>query len=107
MTVERASWALCGLILATAIGASGPTSAQTSAPATDTPAARPVEQTSDFWRELRQPGHRRVAVLMRHGRVLVARAMQERSNQRPHLYAAWLEGAIERFRRAHALVPVS
>ena len=70
---------------------------------------RPIAETSDFWREVRQPGVSRAEVLIRHARILAGRAqraLREQPNNPPrHVAAAWYEGAIQRCRRALELTP--
>ncbi|HJL06668.1 MAG TPA: tetratricopeptide repeat protein [Polyangiaceae bacterium LLY-WYZ-15_(1-7)] len=73
--------------------------AQTAEPAAE---AHALDETADFWREVRQPGYQRSRVLLRHGIRMLLRLREER---RPHVRAAILEGALERFQRAHLLVP--
>jgi len=69
--------------------------------------SRPLEQTSDFWRELRAPGQRRARTLIEHARRLVRKALRETEGPRPqpHVRAAYLEGAIERLRLARRYAP--
>ncbi|MCA9612519.1 MAG: hypothetical protein H6721_00455 [Sandaracinus sp.] len=61
-----------------------------------------LETTASFWREVREPGWQRSRELVRHGQRLLLEAAETPD---PYLRAAHLEGAIERFRRAHALAP--
>lgn len=64
--------------------------------------SRPVEQTSDFWRELRQPGHRRAQQLLGQGIRMLQAAAQE---NRPFRKAALVGNALARFTLARAHVP--
>ncbi len=68
---------------------------------------RPLEQTADFWRELRAPGQRRARTLTEHALRLVLKANRETEGPRPRPYvrAAYLEGAIERLRLARRHAP--
>lgn len=68
---------------------------------------RPLEQTADFWRELRAPGQRRAHTLLEHALRLVLEAVRETEGPRPRPYvrAAYLEGALERLRLARRHAP--
>ncbi len=90
-TLARAAWVLCVAMLA------GPAQAQES--------ARPLAETSDFWREVRRPGARRARELLRQAAGHARRADQIRPGQAEHMRAAYLENAIVRLERARALVP--
>lgn len=61
-----------------------------------------LDTTASFWREVREPGWRRSRELLRHGQRMLLQASEAPD---PYARAAILEGAIERFRRAHALAP--
>jgi len=63
---------------------------------------RPVDQTSDFWRELRQPGHRRAQQLLSQGIRMLQTASQE---SRPFRKAALIGNALARFTLARSHVP--
>lgn len=65
-------------------------------------AQRPLEQTSDFWREVREPGTRRAQTLLRHG---LRFYVLWRRTESPHERAAHLESAIERFALARQHSP--
>lgn len=64
--------------------------------------SRPVDQTSDFWRELRQPGHRRAQQLLTQGIRMLQSASQE---SRPFRKAALIGNALARFTLARSHVP--
>lgn len=68
-------------------------------------AQRPLEQTSDFWREVREPGTRRAQTLLRHGIRFYDMATDRALAEQPHMRAAHLESAIERFALARAHAP--
>ena len=72
-----------------------------SASAEDT-TPRPLAQTSDFWRELRQPGFRRSRQLLMHGLRMLRDAVRE---EMPFRRAALVGNAIARFELARELVP--
>jgi tetratricopeptide (TPR) repeat protein len=63
---------------------------------------RPVDETSDFWRELRQPGHRRAQQLLAQGIRMLQTASQE---SRPFRKAALIGNALARFTLARSHVP--
>ncbi len=64
--------------------------------------SRPVDQTSDFWRELRQPGHRRAQQLLGQGIRMLQAAAQETM---PFRKAALVGNALARFTLARSHVP--
>ena len=64
--------------------------------------SRPVDETSDFWRELRQPGHRRAQQLLGQGIRMLQAAAQE---NRPFRKAALVGNALARFTLARSHVP--
>lgn len=68
-------------------------------------AQRPLEQTSDFWREVREPGTRRAQTLIRHGQRFLRAAFAPGADREPHIRAAHLESAIERFALARSHSP--
>ncbi|MAQ15096.1 MAG: hypothetical protein CMN30_09930 [Sandaracinus sp.] len=74
----------------------------TTAAASEGEAGRPVDQTADFWRELRQPGHRRAQRLLGQGLRMLQAASQE---QRPFRRAALVGNALARFTLARVQVP--
>lgn len=61
------------------------------------------EASSEFWRDVREPGWRRSRTLIRHGLVRIAEAMSLREHHAAR--EALLESAIVRFERAHRLAP--
>ena len=90
--VGRLRWLLAAVLLVAA-----PASASDGEPD-----ARPIEETSDFWRELRQPGHRRSQELLGQGIRMLQAATQE---TRPFRRAALIGNALARFTLARQHVP--
>jgi len=63
---------------------------------------RPLDETSDFWREIRQPGHRRAQQLLGQGIRMMQAAAQE---NRPFRKAALIGNALARFTLARSQMP--
>lgn len=70
-------------------------------------AQRPLEETSEFWREVRAPGQQRARTLTEHALGLIRKAREEmnRPSPRPYVRAAFLEGAIQRLELARRHAP--
>lgn len=86
-SMRRFAWLLVSMLVSLSFG-------------TTTHAQEPT--TAAFWREVREPGWARSRELLQHGQRLLLLASEAPD---PYVRAAQLEGAIERFRRAHELVP--
>jgi tetratricopeptide (TPR) repeat protein len=101
--------AIVAIVAAGLVGVAAPGLAHDGASTgtADRAGSRPVEQTSEFWRAVREPGYARSRILVRHGVERLAHAIRAfiREPHLPHLGRAHVESALVRLHLAHVRAP--